>query len=99
MHFSKLAEINVFFQKEGRCLCEIYSRFLTVCSEAADALKSKRYNHNIIFSTALNNNRDVSAMFRKISFLKTGKCLFLSILFSGICQHPDFLKFFDGCRV
>lgn len=63
-------------------------------------LKGERYDHRIVFSTAPNNCRDVSAMFRKHKFLKTERYLFISILFTGICHHPDFLFIFlyaGGC--
>ena len=36
-----------------------------------------------------NDYRGVSAMFRKCIFLKSGRYLFISILFAGICHHPD----------
>lgn len=33
--------------------------------------------------------RGVPAMFRKYIFLKSGRYRFISILFAGICHHPD----------
>ena len=33
--------------------------------------------------------RGVPAMFRECIFLKSGRYRFISILFAGICHHPD----------
>ncbi len=66
----------------------VAGRFFDACSQLSETIISFLPRiQNAFFCQ--NYRRDVSAMSREHRFLKTERYLFISILFAGICHHPD----------